>query len=389
VGVPWQDLAKDPTGAQVLEYKKSADPDATKALNWDWLLGPEAQRLSLEPMPTDALMHEQIAPRTGTNPALNIMLAPETSAAGANRINGHEWLGGNTDIGDLQYSCIFALPAPVVCMGSQGQDPNVPNKNCDCNPDLNGMAEFKNPLCQQGTTYGSTQYSAKAYPGLRELQVLYGIGLDSDGKPKETSNAIVASVCPKTLDKAATKDYGYNPAVTAIVDRLKEQLSEPCLPRSLSVVKADLGGGQSGAKVQCIIVEASRAEHTCDDADARLPIDNPAIRTAVIERLSKAGRCGGTGQPACDALTLCEIKQILEPNEQKACMTQADATGNGWCYVDADKLAEFNLGSGLEDAAKKLLERCPATSQRKLRWLGNGAPNTGTDTFYACTGAAF
>jgi hypothetical protein len=322
-------------------------------------------------------------PRTGTNPATGAALAPPTAAAGANPVNGHEWLGGDTQQGDLQYACIFKLPKAAICEPTISDGMERPN--CDCNPDLNGKPAYKNPLCQQGADmYSNNQHSAKAYPGVRELQVLYGIGVEDDGvTPKGSSNAIVASVCPKQLDNKNAKDYGYNPAVTAIVDRLKEQLSEPCLPRSLSVVKTDVS-----AKVQCIIVEASRTEHACEEKDARLPVDNATVSAAVRERLSQVGRCGAAPLPACDKLTLCEIKQIVDVNEQRACMTQEGASGNGWCYVDADKLGEFNLG-GAEAQANALLDRCPATAKRKLRWLGNGAPNTGTDTFYACTGAAF
>src|SRR5690606_10714195 len=42
VGVPWQDLAQDPT-ADVLKYRKAVqddnDPTGETLINWDWLLG--------------------------------------------------------------------------------------------------------------------------------------------------------------------------------------------------------------------------------------------------------------------------------------------------------------------------------------------------------------
>ena len=61
---------------------------------------------------------------------------------------------------------------------------------------------------------------AKAYPGLRHLQVLKGIGEQVPG----VNNAIVASICPKITDRN-NPAYGYNPAIAAIIERLKEQLT--------------------------------------------------------------------------------------------------------------------------------------------------------------------
>src|SRR5690606_41733239 len=76
------------------------------------------------------------------------------------------------------------------------------------------------------TLFRSTQTYAKAYPGIRELQALE---LFSEVNP--TKNSIVASICPKEPDDAGKPDFGYRPAVATIVDRLKEQLQEPCLDR--------------------------------------------------------------------------------------------------------------------------------------------------------------
>ena len=82
--------------------------------------------------------------------------------------------------------------------------------SCDCFDDT--FAAIQNPLCQDLTTgmYGKVQYRAKAYPGVRQLQVLEGIG----------PQAIVASICPDSLDPAAkmsgAANYGYRPAIAAI-----------------------------------------------------------------------------------------------------------------------------------------------------------------------------
>jgi hypothetical protein len=69
-----------------------------------------------------------------------------------------------------------------------------------------------------------TQERGKAYPGLRELAVLKGIG----------AGAVVASICPKNVAPESGQSvdtdpsYGYNPAMTAIVERMKRAL--PALP---------------------------------------------------------------------------------------------------------------------------------------------------------------
>ena len=87
-----------------------------------------------------------------------------------------------------------------------------------------GVAQ-KNPLCQQGGTYGTTQYGAKGYPGTRHLAVLKGLG----------DQAIVASICPANLTDASKNDYGYRPAIGSIISRkLGARGSVPpyiCLPK--------------------------------------------------------------------------------------------------------------------------------------------------------------
>ena len=84
---------------------------------------------------------------------------------------------------------------------------------CDCTdfPD----ESVANPLCQASDgNYGLTQYFGKAYPSLRELRVLERYG----------RNSIVSSICPKETSVAAD-DYGYRPAVAAMIERFSEVLA--------------------------------------------------------------------------------------------------------------------------------------------------------------------
>jgi hypothetical protein len=77
--------------------------------------------------------------------------------------------------------------------------------------------DMDRPLCEQspGTSPpGTTQYWGKAYPGGRQLEVLEGYG----------ANSIVASICARNVTDATAPDFGYRPALAAIVERLSEQL---------------------------------------------------------------------------------------------------------------------------------------------------------------------
>jgi hypothetical protein len=143
-------------------------------------------------------MIESVEPRSGRNPVTGDAIAPPSSNRPlANPINGHEMeltLGGF----DLQYACIFELPEPKGCESQAF---------CDCTNSPGGLK----PICQDANgAYGTTQFRAKAFPGVRQLEVLKGFG----------DNAIVASICARNLRDPSRQDYGYRPALRAILERL-------------------------------------------------------------------------------------------------------------------------------------------------------------------------
>lgn len=127
-----------------------------------------------------------------------------------NPINGREHatlgpLGSAPD--DLQYACIFPLPAPRDCTA---RDPIT--DACDCY-----AGDVDRPLCEQvpgSSTPGTTQFWAKAYPASRQLEVLQRYG----------ENSVVASICARNVSDATASDYGYRPAVAAILERLNQRL---------------------------------------------------------------------------------------------------------------------------------------------------------------------
>jgi hypothetical protein len=202
VGVPWQDIARDPVDlTKGLKVGRELEDTGV----WPIIVGDPSA--SPPVLPTDPLMIQSVEPRSATttgNPLGSAALpAPPNSEAAANPINGHEWEPqfDTPPNADLQFACVFSLPTSRVCTPQ--------NTACDCNGTPG--ARF-NPLCQDVTTglYSNTQARAKGYPGSRQLQVIRGL----------RDQGIVGSICPKTLDPAKTndKDYGYRPVIQALTE---------------------------------------------------------------------------------------------------------------------------------------------------------------------------
>jgi hypothetical protein len=91
-------------------------------------------------------------------------------------------------------------------------------QTCDCfdpTDDLAGVNTRKKPLCQGEDGYGTVQLRAKAYPGIRHLEVVRG--LESEG--------YAASICPKVLDDEFSPYYGYAPAVRGLLGKFRRILN--------------------------------------------------------------------------------------------------------------------------------------------------------------------
>ena len=128
----------------------------------------------------------------------------------ADPFHGREWESANVD---LQYACTFELPKQKDCA-----DPGLASA-CDCGP---GKTP---PLCAAGDpALPRVQVRGKAYPGIRQLTVARDLG----------DQGIVASLCARKTDEAARlgndPDYGYRPAVRAVVDHAKKMLRNACAP---------------------------------------------------------------------------------------------------------------------------------------------------------------
>jgi hypothetical protein len=298
-------------------------------------------------------MIESKDPRGGTDGEFPPRpLASPSAAYLANPVNGHEWL--NTDQDDLQYACIFELtPQQKRDCASAIQTNPIPG--CDCKP---GKEGDNNPLCQTPNgVYSTTQGFAKAYPSLRELEVLKNFG----------SNAVVASVCPKNLKTPDAQDYGYRPAIDAVLASVGGAFQNKCLPRQLT---PDLKTG----KIPCTIVEVRPDKsESCRATPGRADIDADT-RDAVKVRLKAAGFCNVASKPSCEAFSYCQIREAGE-----TCHRNQAPVETGWCYVDP----------AVQDGDDPSLVRaCPSTQQRIIRFVDPDGKTPAADatTLIVCSG---
>ncbi|MCK6532491.1 MAG: hypothetical protein L6Q84_05905 [Polyangiaceae bacterium] len=377
VGVPWQDIATDDTLSDPKRLTYLSANQLAEKDRWRWLL-PDCARTvdqnltdpgSKLPRPTaicdrwdaldqpdDALMVESSDPRSGVSPALNAALANESAGFMANPINGHERL---TSGGDLQYACIFPLSQPKDCSAG-------PKDGCDCDDVGPGYTQ-NDPVCQQPSgEYTRSQGWAKAFPGTRELQVLRDFG----------EGSIAASICPKIFDKT-NPDFGYNPAVGAIIERLKPALSAQCLSPPISF-PLDAAGDPDPSRVpRCVAVELEPSDSPgsacapCDGSTGREPV-RAELRGPVMERLEDTGQCqGGDCEP--NNFCMCEIAYVKD--RQTCEQTGPQLDNYGWCFVDPSQ--------GVGNPA--LVERCH--HQRLLIFSGLDTPKSGATVFLACATA--
>lgn len=380
VGVPWQDIAESEDGNhRELRYKLSS------AIDWDLIL-PQTDGTPAR----DPLMHEQREPRSGTHPITGepIGLAERDNQRELNSINWHEW----ESVMEVQYSCVFDIsqqlsetPEPARDCAATCEEGDLECKaaidSCPCKKDDQTGAYGKSPLCQdKNGVYGTIQHAAKAYPGIRQLEVLRGHNATAQ------DNSIIASICPRDLnwENRNSRGYGYNPAVQALVDRLKTKLAATCLPRPL--VAED-------GKLPCAVVEAippTYPEWSQCDAKGR-DVVGPSLREAVRASLKADKACDGDKQPGCNEFTFCQLRQLtdeMDPDTRPLtrCQTQIGFENSsnvpGFCYVDPDQ----DLGD------ESIVDACPVNRRRMLRIVGDGdlkrAPAPGSWTFIACMGAA-
>ncbi|MDI1480085.1 hypothetical protein [Polyangium sp. y55x31] len=181
VGVPWQDIARDPSNLSA-GYKSPTE--LAESGTWDAILGDPATGTA----PTNPYMIESIEKRSGVT--------------AGNPINGGDRTIGDND---LQYACTFPLLTPRDC-----SDPS--HESCDCSEPNND-----NPLCAPDPNNGGArtlQVAAKAYPSPRTMSLIEGVG----------NQGVLTSICPSNLTDPSADDYAYRPVIRALVERLASRL---------------------------------------------------------------------------------------------------------------------------------------------------------------------
>jgi hypothetical protein len=355
-GVPWQLLHFDPTNA--------ANSELTAA-DWVRILGTDPDTYNYQGI--DAHMIESYYPRTGAGdpkapanttgtPSFPVAsLLPALSGVGgtsaaetaptpvsgtetlADPYNGGEWItnqGAHLDLNvDREYACIFKLvdpttgaPAPRDCSKTNGQY-TVPANGYACDCSSTGLASNElSPVCDPMNP--NSQLYAKAYPTIRELNLANKLG----------ANGIVSSICPiDVADNAAGDDplFGYRPAVSSIINRLKNALTNQCLPQTLSTEDA-------GAGVPCLILATlpnasnpSNPQADCSNASAYPGMTPPdptilqQFETAAVQAWNQGGQVG----PNPSTLPTCQVNQITSPSELDANGSCKSSSTPGWCYV--------------------------------------------------------
>jgi hypothetical protein len=337
VGVPWQDIATEASltgrGLTFMTAQELVSSD-----RWHVLLGADSTATD----PLDPLMIESIDPRPTGAPH---PIVPEAAVAGpdesdnVNPINGHEQsVPSYRD--DLQFACIYPLAKPVAC---NDENPDT----CDCNHD-----EFakNSPLCAGVTAErDGTQVYGKAYPGVRELQVLRDIG----------PSAVIASSCPKNVEATGDddQDVGYVPALRALAARLRESLGYGCGPDKFR-------------DSECVVVEA-RPTDACD-CD---PSTGRTAPTGLAEELAgdATDELRDVGLDP-NGYCFCQVAP-LGGEALDACLNTADGgDGAGYCFIDPE--------NGHGDAS--LVAHCPQGGKYRLRFVGTDLPAAGAITFTEC-----
>lgn len=283
-GVPHQ-LVKEHTG----------DDGFITDAGWKKLIGEDPNHYNYAGQ--DLHMMQSITPRPGLAPAAPV------GENGNDPIHGREW---DTNKTDLQYACTFPLVQPKPCVKASANSASCDETINDCD------GKKATPLCSPDDP--TLQIRAKAYPTIREFQVVHDLG----------SQGIVASLCPEEVSDTEKENYGYRPAVRAIVDRLKNALTNTCLPQALS--------RDEKGEVPCLLLETLADEndtcqnHSLEEPSAEVRKAFLAEQTKEVEKAKAAGIENVVDQTK---LPLCQIPQIVKA-EGSSCENNSDA---GWCYV--------------------------------------------------------
>jgi hypothetical protein len=274
--------------------------------------------------------------------------APTAAGDTCDPINGREWA---TSLQDLQFACIFPL-VDVTTGQKTTKDCTLAKYAgaCDC---ATGSYTAGTQLCQIGATgYTQTQINGKAYPSVREMVIAHSMG----------PQGIVSSLCPIHPIAASMTDplFGYRPAVTAIVNRLKNALNNTCLPQKLApdatcgnvpcLILAQPIGGTPGMAGTC-----ANPGSLCDSTKGLIaPQPDDTMPTPQYKQSVATNYCNAlhdawvaTGDTNMnddpDLRPVCAINQLVNAGNASCSIAPtpgaftagscATSSTPGWCYV--------------------------------------------------------
>ncbi len=246
-------------------------------------------------------------------------------------IPGREWVTNvrNPSLIDLQFACTFELPSPHDCTSAEYEN------SCDCPttpgatwlladlPPVCGGPQASNPADQ--VLPQTKQVRAKAYPTIRETELVKMMG----------TQGVLASICPKvTIDNATHNDpnYGYRPAVAALVDRLKGVLAAACLPEKLTL--------QMDGTYPCNVLEVlPNADDTCKKENLASASAVEAEKFVAQLQAGESADIVGVAGKDIALNAICVVPALTTTSNPAAFGTGDDATTckasttPGWYYV--------------------------------------------------------
>ena len=219
-GVPHQLLQEDPSDPQ------SPQKATLTAADWTLILGNDP--LDYDYTGIDPHMVESYQSRVSvTVPAGGFPVSPATAAEGTDPISGREWTTDSTMpqheglLVDREYACTFKLAEPRDCSNpATAADPTLLD-SCDCEPPQTGTFTHDQVPAVCNDAAPTQQDYAKAYPTIRELLLAKLLG-----EVPGANEGVISSICPIHTVEGEGGDplYGYRPAVSVLINRLKRSL---------------------------------------------------------------------------------------------------------------------------------------------------------------------
>ncbi len=143
----------------------------------------------------------------------------------------------------------------------------------------------------------------------------------------------------------------------------------PCLPFPLPVTTNENGA----TLAECRAFEVLEGSSQGCDAPGRTAVS--AQEFGVVQKWVLDGHFFCKAADCSADVTVCEIEQLVDgPEGVSSCLNDEEATGDGWCYIDAAQ------GTGNDE----LVEECPAAYPHRVRGVGSAL---NTMKFLYCLGS--